>query len=87
MSGTRTDKYNAAVRNMERFTLLKEQRNAGLKRLWRSQGHDEHTIEFWLDKDPELGWLAAKAARWAGMAAAYGPGAALESAPGSAVMQ
>ncbi len=78
-AGAAYQRYILAIQKMEHHTREKERRIEGLERLYRSQGKDEATIEILVDRDIDVNKQASKAARWAGVAAAYGPGAIIEA--------
>ena len=71
-------KYEYAIRQMEKFQARKDVMVERLERLYRGRGIDEVSVQYWIDKDVEVGKCTSKIVRWAAIAAAYGPAMILE---------
>lgn len=78
-AGEAYQRYILAIQKMEHHTREKEIRIASLEKYYRSTGRDQATIDILVDRDIDVNKQASKAARWAGVAAAYGPGAVIEA--------
>lgn len=73
-----TTEYRKAIGKHLHWLKMKEDRITFLETYYKSQGKDAKSIDYLIDKDQLVNKYAGKAARFAGEAAAYGPGMIIE---------